>query len=291
MRGNKIIVTVAVTGSVGDRSKHPALPVTPEEIAESAAEAYAAGASVAHIHVRDPETGEPSMAFGLYQEVVEKIRGSSDILINLTTGAGARIVPDDSNPVGLGPGTTWSSPEKRTEHVVRLKPELCSIDVGSMNFGPRVFANVVPHIQDMANRIKEAGVKPELEVFDFGHIEIGKNLLRKGLVEKPPVFQLCLGIPWGIPANSKNMLLMKECLPSDAIWAGFGIGPASFPMVAQSILLGGHVRVGFEDNFYISRGVPAKGNAQLVEKAVNILRALDKEPASPTEAKEILGLV
>jgi uncharacterized protein (DUF849 family) len=276
---------------VGDRSKHPALPVTPKEIAESALEAHAAGASVAHIHVRDPETGEPSMVFELYQEVVERIRRSSDILINLTTGAGARIVPDNSNPVGLGPGTTWSSPKKRTEHVVRLKPELCSIDVGSMNFGPRVFANAVPHIQDMTNRIKQAGVKPELEVFDFGHIEIAKNLLEEGLVEKPPVFQLCLGIPWGIPASSKNMLLMKECLPSDAIWAGFGIGPDSFPMVAQSTLLGGQVRIGFEDNFYISRGVPAKGNAQLVEKAVNILKALDKEPASPTEAKEILGVV
>jgi len=291
MRGNKIIITVAVTGSVGDRSKHPALPVTPKEIAESAVEAHSSGASVAHIHVRDPETGDPSMAFELYQEVVERIRGSSDILINLTTGAGARVVPDDSNPVGLGPGTTWSSPEKRTEHVVGLKPELCSIDVGSMNFGPRVFANALPHIQDMANRIKEAGVKPELEVFDFGHIEIAKNLLENGLVEKPPVFQLCLGIPWGIPASSKKMLLMKECLPADAIWAGFGIGPASFPMVAQSTLLGGQVRVGFEDNFYISRGVPAKGNAQLVEKAVNILRALDKDPASPKEAKVILGVV
>jgi len=291
MKDNHVIITVAVTGSVGDRSKHRALPVTPKEIAESAVEAYSAGASVAHIHVRDPETGDPSMAFELYQEVVERIRGSSDILINLTTGAGARVVPDDSNPVGLGPGTTWSSPEKRTEHVVGLKPELCSIDVGSMNFGPRVFANALPHIQDMANRIKEAGVKPELEVFDFGHIEIAKNLLENGLVEKPPVFQLCLGIPWGIPASSKNMLLMKECLPADAIWAGFGIGPASFPMVAQSTLLGGQVRVGFEDNFYISRGVPAKGNAQLVEKAVNILRALDKDPASPKEAKVILGVV
>jgi len=265
MKGNKVIITVAVTGSVGDKSKHPALPVTPKEIAESAIEAHSAGASVAHIHVRDPETAEPSMAFELYQEVVERIRGSSDILINLTTGAGARIVPDDSNPVGLGPGTTWSSPEKRTEHVVRLKPELCSIDVGSMNFGPRVFANAVPHIQDMASRVKEAGVKPELEVFDLGHIEIAKNLLEKGLVESPPVFQLCLGIPWGIPANSKNMLLMKECLPSDAIWAGFGIGPSSFPMVAQATLLGGSVRIGFEDNFYISHGVPAKGNAPLAQ--------------------------
>jgi len=291
MNDNKVIITVAVTGAMGDKSKHPTMPVSPKEIAESALEAHSAGASVAHIHVRDPETSEPSMAFELYQEVVERIRDSSDILISLTTGAGARIVPDNSDPVGMGPGTTWRSPEKRTEHVVRLKPELCSIDVGSMNFGSRVFANAMPHVQDIASQVKAAGVKPELEVFDLGHIEIAKSLLEKGLVESPPFFQLCLGIPWGIPGNSKSMLLMKENLPSNAIWAAFGIGPASFPMVAQSILLGGHVRVGFEDNFYISHGIPAESNAHLVEKAVSILKVLDKQPASPIEAKEILGLI
>ena len=287
----KIVITVAVTGSLGDKSKHPALPVSPKEIATSALESCAAGASVAHIHVRDPVTSEPSMAVELYQEVVERIREQSNMVINLTTGAGARIIPDDSNPVGLGPGTTWSSPEKRTEHVVKLKPELCSLDIGSMNFGPRVFANVVPHVEAMAKHIKEAGVKPELEVFDMGQIEIGRSLIEKGLVESPPVFQLCLGIQWGIPATTKNMLMMKEALPPDAIWAGFGIGPASFPMVAQSALLGGNVRVGFEDNYYLSRGTHAESNAQLVEKAVSILRVLDREPASPREARETLGLV
>jgi uncharacterized protein (DUF849 family) len=286
----KIIITVAVTGSLGDKSKHPALPVNPKEIASSALEACEAGASVAHIHVRDPATSEPSMAFELYQEVVERIRQQSDMVINLTTGAGARIIPNDSNPVGLGSGTMWHSPKRRIEHVIKLKPELCSLDIGSMNFGPRVFANVVPHVEDMAKRIKEAGVNPELEVFDMGHIEIGRSLLEKGLVESPPIFQLCLGIQWGIPATTKNMLMMKEALPSDAIWSGFGIGPNSFPMVAQSALLGGNVRVGFEDNFYVSPGTPAKNNAQLIEKAVSILKALDKEPASPQEARETLGL-
>ncbi len=290
MKNNKVVITVAVTGSIGDKSKHPALPVTPEEIADSALESYSAGASVAHIHVRDPETAEPSMALELYQEVIERIRDASDMVINLTTGAGARIIPDDGNPVGLAPGTTWHSPEGRTEHVVKLKPELCSIDVGSMNFGPRVFANPLPHVEKMATRIREAGVKPELEVFDLGHIEIGKSLLEKGFAENPPIFQLCLGILWGIPASAKNMLLMKEALPSDAVWAGFGVGPISFPMVAQSALLGGNVRVGFEDNFYLGRGTPAKSNAQLVEKAVGILRALDKEPASAQEARKILKL-
>ena len=290
MNKNKTIITLAVTGSFGDRSKHPALPVTPEEIAESALDACSAGASVVHIHVRDPETSEPSMSFALYEEAVGRIRESSDMLINLTTGAGARIVPDDAEPMGLAPGTTWSTPEKRTEHVVKLKPELCSLDVGSMNFGPRVFANPLPHVEEMAARIKNAGVRPELEVFDMGHIEIAKHLIEKGLVEGLPIFQLCLGIRWGMPATSRNMLLMQETLPSDTIWGGFGVGSLSFPMVAQSTLLGGNVRVGFEDNFFLSRGTPAKNNAQLVEKTVAILRTLDKEPASPDEAREILGL-
>ena len=149
----------------------------------------------------------------------------------------------------------------------------------------------MPHVEEMAKQIKEAGVKPELEVFDMGHIAIGHNLLEKALVEKPPIFQLCLGIRWGIPATPKNMLMMKESLPPEAIWAGFGIGPTSFPMVAQSALLGGNVRIGFEDNFYLSRGNPAKSNAQMVEKVVNILRSLDREPASPQEARHILALL
>ena len=290
MNDNKVVVTVAVTGSIGGKSRHPYLPITPEEIANSAVDACSAGASVAHIHVRDPVTGEPSMAFELYREVFERIKGASDMVINLTTGAGARIIPDNSSPVGLDPGTTWSSPERRTEHIVNLKPELCSLDIGSMNFGPRLFANIVPHVEDMARRIKDAGVKPELEVFDMGHIAVGHSLLEKGLVGRPPIFQLCLGIEWGMPATAKNMMLMKEALPHDAIWAGFAIGPASFPMIAQSALLGGNVRVGFEDNFYLSRGIRAKSNAHLVERAVDILRALDKEPAMPQEAREILNL-
>ncbi|MFC1535031.1 3-keto-5-aminohexanoate cleavage protein [Thermodesulfobacteriota bacterium] len=290
MTDKKVVITVAVTGGVGDKSRHPVLPVTPKEIADSAVESWSAGASVAHIHVRNPETSEPAMAFELYQEVVERIRDASDMLINLTTGPGARIVPDESNPVGLGPGTSWNSPEKRTEHVVKLKPELCSLDVGSINFGTRVFANLVPHVEEMAKRIKDAGVKPELEVFDMGHIRIANALIESDLVEYPPLFQLCLGIPWGIPASLKNMLVMKEALPIGALWGGFGIGPECFPMLAQSVLLGGNVRVGFEDNFYLSDGVPAKSNAQFVEKAVNILKSLDKEPASPQEARQALAL-
>lgn len=287
---NKVVITVAVTGAVGERAKHPSLPITPKEIAQSALGAYSAGASVVHIHVRDPKTGEQSMDFELYKEVYERIREASDMVVNLTTGPGGRLLADHSDPVGLGPGTSWNSPETRTEHVVRLRPELCSLDVGSMNMKNRIFANIVPHVEEMAKRIGEASVKPELEVFDFGHIDIARSLLEKGLVQHPPLFQLCLGVPWGMPATPKNMMLMKDALPPGAIWGGLGVGPLSFPMAAQSVLLGGNVRVGFEDNFNLSYGVPAKSNAQLVEKAVNIIRVLDKEPASPSEARRILGL-
>ncbi len=290
MANQKVVITVAVTGGIGDRSRHPQLPVTPKEIAESALEAHAAGAAVAHIHVRDPRTSEPSMALEYYSEVVDRIREKSDMIINLTTGAGARIIPDDSEPPGLGAGTTWSSPVKRVEHVLRLKPELCSLDVGSMNFGPRVFANVLPHVEKMASLILEAGVKPELEVFDMGHIEIALHLIRRGLVKEPAIFQLCLGIDWGMPASPRNMLIMKDALPPNGIWCGFAVGPASFPMVAQAALLGGNVRVGFEDNFFLSRGVEVRTNAQLVEKTLRILSALDKEPATAAEARRILNL-
>ncbi len=290
MSGQKIIVTVAVTGGVGDKSRHPELPASPKEIADSALEAHAAGAVVAHIHVRDPETGEPSMALEYYREVTERIRDASDMIVNLTTGAGGRIIPDDGETVGLGTGTIWCSPEKRTEHIIAIRPELCSLDVGSMNFGDFVFANTFPHVEKMARIIKEAGVKPELEVFDLGHIRIGRALIEKGVIEGTPLFQLCLGIPWGIPSGMKSMLLMRDALPPDAIWGGFSIGPENFPMAAQVALLGGNVRVGFEDNFYLAKGNPAKTNAELVQKAIRILNALDKEPASPTEARKILGL-
>jgi uncharacterized protein (DUF849 family) len=210
------------------------------------------------------------------------------MVINLTTGAGARIIPSESDPIELGEGTMWRSPEYRTRHIVELKPEICSLDVGSINFGPRVFANVIPHIEEMAGMIKDAGVRPELEVFDMGHIEIAKSLIKKGLVESPPIFQLCLGINWGISSGAKSMLVMKEQLPSDSIWGAFSVGRESFRMAAQAALLGGNIRVGFEDNFFLEPGNPAKNNAELVEKAVSILKALDLEPASPAEAREIL---
>jgi uncharacterized protein (DUF849 family) len=290
-KNNKVIITVAVTGAGGDKTKHPNLPITPGEIALSAIEAYNAGASVVHIHVKDPRTGEQSMEIELYREVVERIRAASDMIFNLTMGPGGRLSGDNSDPVRFGPETAWNSPERRSEHIVKLKPEICSLDVGTINMKDRIFANVFPHVQTMAKRAKEAGVKTELEVFELGHIEIAKSLIEKGLVLPLPLFQFCLGVQWGMPATPKNMLLMKEALPPDAIWGGLGVGASSFPMVAQSVLLGGNVRVGFEDNFNLSYGIPARCNAELVEKAVNIIKLLGKVPASPSETRRILRLV
>lgn len=286
----KIIITVAVTGAAGEKEKHPGLPITPREIAQSAKEAHSAGASVVHVHVRDPQTGKQSMATELYREVFERIRESSDMIVNLTMGPGGQVYPGRTDPVALGPGTIWHSPERRSDHIVQLRPDMCSLDVGTINMKERIFANAFPHVLEMASRIQEAGVRPELEVFDLGHIEIAKSLIEKGLVKSPPIFQLCLGVPWGIPATPKNMLVMKEALPPDAVWSALGVGPASFPMAAQSVLLGGNVRVGFEDNYYLSRGVHAGSNAELVEKAARIIDILGAEVASVSDAKSILGL-
>jgi uncharacterized protein (DUF849 family) len=289
MKTDRVIITVPVTGSFGDRNT-PFLPITPKEIAESALEAHEAGASVAHIHVRDVKTGEPSMAFELYEEVVDRIRNGSEMIVNLSTGAGARFLPDDKDPIGLGSGSTLCVPQKRVAHVLRLKPEICSLDVGSLNFGSHVFVNTLSHVEKMAELILEADVKPELEVFDMGHIEIAKHLLNTFSFARPPLFQLCMAVRWGIPATPKNMIAMKEALPDDAIWAAFGIGPHSFPMAAQSVLLGGHVRVGMEDNLYLKKGRRASSNRELVEKAVGLIHALDREPASPDEARELLKI-
>jgi uncharacterized protein (DUF849 family) len=285
----KVILTVSITGSFGDRSV-PGLPITPKEIAESALEAHEAGAAIAHIHVRDVETGKPSMEFKLYDEVVQRIRDRSDMILNLSTGAGARFIPTDKDPIGLAPGSTLCTPQKRIEHVMRLKPEVCSLDVGSMNFGPHVFVNYLPHVEWMAEHVEAGGVKPELEVFDLGHVEIANYLLRTGRVRHPPLFQLCMGVNWGIPATSHHMVMMKQALPLDAIWAGFGIGETAFQMLAQSVLLGGNVRIGMEDTWHLEKGKQAKGNKELVEKAVVILRVLGKEPATSEEARDLLKL-
>lgn len=287
----KVMITCAVTGGADTAPKYPNVPVTPAEIARAAIDACAAGAAIAHIHVRDPATGKPSGDLALYREVVERIRESgSPVIINLTTGYGGRFVPGTPDPRSPGPGTTLRSPEERVAHVVALRPELCSLDVATMAFGETAFLNLPMHLRPMAQAIREAGTKPELECFDLGHVRLALRLVEEGLIEPPPLFQLCLGIAWGAPASPAAMAAMAAMLPAGAIWAGFGISRMQMPMVAQAALLGGHVRVGLEDNLYIEKGVLARDNAQLVERAVAILRLIGVEPMTPAEVRAMLQL-
>ena len=289
---SEVIVTCAVTGAGDTAAVHPRLPVTPQQIADSAIEAAKAGASVAHIHVRDPQTGAPSRKLDYYREVVDRIRSSGvDVIINLTTGMGGDLVVDDARPTVAGPGSDIVPALDRLEHVEALLPEMCSLDCGSMNFYDGDFVAVVTpnQLRAMAARIKELGVKPELEVFDSGHIQLANRLIDEGLIEGAPLFQLCLGIPWGAPASVRSMMAMIDLLPQNAVWAAFAISKMEMPFVAQSILLGGHVRVGLEDNLYLERGVFAS-NAQLVERAVRVIESLGARPLSPAEARVKLGL-
>ena len=286
-----VILTCALTGGAALTGKNPAVPVTPVEIANSAIEAARAGATIVHIHVREPGSGVPSMRYELYEETVDRIRQSGcEVLINLTTGAGARFMPGAADPLVPDPASTLTAWQKRVSHVAALQPDICSLDVGSMNFGEHVFVNTPADLRAMAAAIHDAGTKPELEVFEIGHIRLAKHVIERGLIVAPPLFQICLGIPWGAPATSETMLAMRDQLPPGAVWAAFGIGPAQFPMVAQAILFGGHVRVGLEDNLYLRRGVPAPSNAALVEQAVRIVEQLGKSVATPDEARAILNL-
>ena len=286
------ILSCAVTGSFTTREHNPNLPVTPEEIANECFAAAKSGAAICHIHVREPETGTPSMNIEYYREVVQRIRASStDLIINLTTGPGGRYVPSDEDPAQAGPSTTLVSPIVRSEHVVELKPEICSLDLNTMWFGGGAVINHPPAVKAMAERIYASGVKPELEVFDVGHVSLANHLVKTGIIsDSKPLYQLCLGIPWGAPASPESMTLMRNMLPKDAIWASFGISRYEFPMVATATVLGGHVRVGLEDNLYISRGKLASGNAQLVERAVKIINAIGENVATPSQAREIFGL-
>jgi uncharacterized protein (DUF849 family) len=281
----KTVVTCALTGGFDNADKNPALPVSPEQIARSALDAAAAGAAIVHIHVRDPK---PSMALELYEETVSRIRAvNRELILNLTTGAGGRFIPGEDDPQKPAAGTTLTTPAIRMRHVEKLKPEICTLDCGSMNFGPHVFVNTPSHLADMAARAKAVGVKPEIEVFEMGHIELGKKLVADGIIPAPPLFQLCLGISYGAPSTPETMLAMRNNLPAGAIWSAFGIGRAQFPFVAQTVLYGGHVRVGLEDNLYLSRGKLAPSNAALVEKAVEIIRLIGGEVASAAEARSI----
>ncbi len=287
----KTIITCAVTGSITRPDQHPGLPITPKEIAESAIEAAKAGAAVAHIHVRNPETGAPSMDLDLYREVVDRIRESdTDLVINLTGGPGSRFIPGDDDPKVAAEGSTLMAPEKRIEHIVTLKPEICTLDFNTMWFGSSAVINMPTHLEIMGNAIREAGVLPEIEVFDSGDIRLARKFIDDGVLAKPPLFQLVLGIQYGFPGTPEALMFAKSLLPEDARWAAMGIGRMEFPIVAQAAILGGHVRVGLEDNLYIEKGVYAPSNAVLVERAVNLVKLLGGDIATPAEARSMLGL-
>jgi uncharacterized protein (DUF849 family) len=289
---DEVVITCAVTGAGDTAGVHPDLPVTPRQIADAALEAARAGAAVAHIHVRDPETGAPSRRLEYYREVVERIRASStDVIINLTTGMGGDLVVDDAHPAVAAEGSDLVPALERLQHVEALLPEMCTLDCGTMNFSDGDYAAVVTpsQLRTMAARVKELGVKPELEVFDTGQVWLASQLVTEGLVEGTPLFQLCLGIRYGAPADTRTMLAMIDLLPPGSQWAAFALGRLEMPFVAQALLLGGNVRVGLEDNLYLRRGVFA-GNAELVEHAVGIVESLGARPLSPAEAREKLGL-
>lgn len=287
----KTILTCAVTGAGAYDDRMRYVPVTPERIAEECLAAARAGAAICHIHVRDPKTGAPSMEFAYYREVVDRIRASDvDLVINLTTGAGARYIPSAEDPLVPAAGSTLTTPDIRVRHVVDLKPEICSLDIGTMNFGRHAVLNTPDHVAEMARQIQAVGTKPELEVFDIGHIDLARRMIASGALAGTPFFQICLGVPGGAPATPQALMAMLAFLPHGCHWGGFGIAAASLPMVAQCVLLGGHVRVGLEDNIYLTKGVLAPGNAVLVENAAKIVHDLGGALASPEEARAILGL-
>lgn len=288
---DKVIITCAITGNLTKPEQHPGLPITPQQIAESALEAAKEGAAVAHIHVRDPETGRPSMKIEHYREVIERIREkNSALVINLTTGPGGRFIPSEADPKVAAPGSTLMVPEQRVEHIVVLRPDICTLDLNTMNSGGEVVINTPRNVSKMAKLILDAGVMPEIELFDSGDIHLAHDLIRTGVLNGPGLYSLVLGVKYGFSATPETMLYARNLLPQGAIWTGFGIGRHEFPMVGQSYLYGGHVRVGFEDNLYLSKGVLAASNGVLVRRAREIVESMGGAIASPAEARAILGL-
>ncbi len=288
----EVVVTCAVTGAGDTTSRSPNVPVTPKEVAEAAIDAAKAGAAVTHLHVRDPETGQGSRDPKLFKEAVDRVRDSgTDVVINLTAGMGGDWVPDQDNPAMPGPGTDMINAEDRLSHVYECMPDICSLDCGTLNFGDgdNIYISTPPTLRRMAELTLEWGVKPELEVFELGHIRFARQMIAEGLIADPPMFQICLGIPWGADQSVDTMKVMKDHLPQDASWAGFGISRMQMPMAAAAVAMGGNVRVGLEDNLYLDRGVLAT-NAQLVTRAVEIIERMGGRAITPQEARNKLNL-
>jgi uncharacterized protein (DUF849 family) len=294
-----VIITCAVTGDDTKVTKSPYCAVTPEQIANTAIEAAQAGAAIVHIHVRNPETGAFSMETKYYREVVKRIRESKvDVIVNLTCGMGGYIVVGDNGLADTpGPGSDFCSQEDRMRHVIDLcnegkyRPDIATLDCGSLNFGDgnRAYVSTPNYLRKGAQILKDLGVKAELEIFDTGNLWFVKQLIKEDLIPAPAFLQLCLGIPYGVPADTGHLLAMVNSLPPDTVWTSFAISRMQMPWVAQSILLGGNVRVGLEDNLYLSKGVYAS-NAQLVQKARTIIEAMGARVLTPAQAREKLKI-
>lgn len=293
-----VILTCAVTGEGPFNPKHPDFPVTPAQIARSALAAARAGAAVVHLHVRDPHTGEGSREPALFRELVERIREADErVLINLSAGMGGDFCPDPADESRGGPGTDIATAEERLRHVTECMPDICTLDVVTMNAqsanarlarsGAAVYLNTTRTLRRMAEIVKRLGVKPEIEVFGPGDVRFANSLIEEGLIGTPANFQFVMGVKWGMPCSAETMLYMKSLLPPGAGWAALGLGRDQMPVVALAAVLGGHCRVGLEDNQYLSQGVFAS-NAQLVERAVRIIEDVGCSVASPEEARGLL---
>ena len=287
----KTLLTCAVTGNLTKPEMTPHLPITPEHIARDCLEAAAAGAAAVHIHVREPATGKPSMDVELYRDVVDRIRREHrELIINLTTGPGGRYVPDADNPRVAAPGTSLLPPLARVRHVQMLRPDICSLDLNTMNSGPDVVMNTPRNVRIMAAAMREAGVKPELEIFDSGDMHLALDLIQDGTLQGPGMWTFVTGVKYGFGFSPETLLYARGLLPAGAVWSAFGIGRHEFPAVAMAWLAGGHIRVGMEDNIYLEKGVLARSNAELVSKARRIVQDLGGELANPREARAMLGL-
>ena len=291
MNPKKTVITCAIVGATTSREHTPHLPITPADIAQSALEAVQAGAAAVHIHVRDPETGKASMEVALYAEVVQRIRDAgSQVIVNLTTGAGSRFVPSEHDPRIAGPGTTLVTPEQRVQHILALKPDVATLDLNTMTSRNQVVINTPDMVRKMAGFIQAAGAIPEIELFDSGDVQLANALIDEGTLRGPRLFSFVLGVKYGFVSTPETVLYARNMLPAGAHWTAIGIGKQSFPMVAQSWLMGGHARVGMEDNVYLGRGKLARTNAELVTQAAALIGLLGGEVATVAEARAMWGL-
>jgi len=288
---SRVIITCAVTGNQTTPEMTPHLPITPEEIAEACLGAAEAGAACVHIHVRDPKTGRPSMQVDYYRDVVDRIRARNrQLIINLTTGPGGRFVPDANDPKVAAPGTTLMRPEDRVAHIALLKPDIATLDLNTMNSGKQVVINTPDNVRRMAAVINNTGVKPEIELFDSGDIALCRDLVSDGTLKGPVLCSIVMGVKYGFQPSPETVLYARGALPPGSLWTAFGTGRMAFPMVAQSYLAGGHVRVGMEDAVYLEKGLLAESNAAMVRKARAIVESLGGHVATAGQARDMLSL-